>query len=217
MSVNTTPTPDVNTSDNLLSEITAIYADIDFHRAQIDINKREACLLALRLSDIPDRRERVAVARSLYWNFDIPDWAIAAGLLFDNLSGDADLSHLEEATGQALRSTMRRMVGPGWQVPCSTPGCSGVHLLYSRSALKIALRKHSSYRSPYLCPECEEMKNKARPTMTAEELAAMEQERSQRREKRKAELADLKDRSALSQDELIRLYELMSAEDWERR
>ncbi len=204
----------------IVEDILADYAEIAGFEESISATRFRIEQRALDLSRVPDRHERLRAAHTLYWQTEAPSWAIASGLLFDDLSIAENLEKARELTknGRRLQSLMRRMIGSGYSTPCDTQGCDGRHMLHSRSGLrdfKAKVRSPGSYAQyrRFLCPECVERRSASNEVAA---IASMERRKIERALYLKrcaddeAELCGLKLLSSLSEEQLVRLYELMS-------
>lgn len=213
--MNGSPIPDLGP---IWDDIAADYAGIEAHNQAVSTLKEKIERRALDLSKVADRYERLRIAHALYWRTEAPGWAITAGLLFDDLSAEEHLEKARELSqnGGRLQAMMRRMIGAGFSVPCETDGCEGRHLILSRSGLIDHERRQRGtcriYRD-FLCPDCKDRKEKARfisPEESAERSRIARERYEKQRANDDAEFAELKSLSSLSEEQLVRLYEIMS-------
>jgi hypothetical protein len=179
---------------------------------QQDIQQR-----AVALAGIVDKNDRLRAVRYLYWTDKrVNTAALAAALLieWDTVNDRPKHGPVNLAAFEKFTHDMRRMVGPfGW-VRCRTGDCDGLAPIESRTALE----QFRNGQFHAYCENCASCPMRPVPckdwrSACAERAARWEQERIEREQHQRAEMAelvDLKVNSALTGRELVRLYELMS-------
>lgn len=190
-------------------------------RAEDELRRRQkaASEVVRQACRIEDKNERLRLVRQLYWleeRIRVPDLVVALFGEWDERNGRV-VGNIN-ALSVRFAHRLRKLVGPGAWVDCSTPGCTRKAPITSRTLLK---QVQHYYRPTLYCEDCQLCPQRPVPGPNWREVVPSSDELRQRweesqrryeqvRRQKRQELNALKEELQLSPDKLARLYELLS-------
>lgn len=199
----------LNSIDAIETAILDKQAEVDLAEAAYKAELAALRLLlvrtALGLSWLDDRRERLKIARFLYWQANAPVWAVAAGMMMDRLDRDGPFDALEDVFKRKIH-LFRKIIGPHSYVTCS--GCKKPNCAPITSRNGLPGNPGYKYAKSPICDDC--LERKAISARDAVYAAGMQEDFWRQRRIQEAEECErLAAKANLAEHELERLYELL--------